>query len=62
MQLVQNYGCTLKSTDPNFLTLEHYDFSYIENTVYRLASEDTSLGHQVKIALNVIEKAYADYG
>lgn len=62
MQLVQNYGCTLKTTDPKLLTLEHYDFSYIEDTVYRLANQDSALGHQVKIALEVIEKAYAEYG
>ncbi|KAI8330859.1 hypothetical protein BC941DRAFT_439780 [Chlamydoabsidia padenii] len=60
--LVKNHGCTSRSTDPLLNILEQYDAAYIEKTVYELALVDDSLGHAVKEALDVIEKAYRLYG
>lgn len=57
-----NNGCTDIESDPHFETTQAYDFKYIERTVYELAAEDSSLGKDVKIALEVIEQAYKDYG
>lgn len=57
-----NHGCTDLPMDPKFETTNAYDFKYIESTVYKLAESDDSLGRNVKEALEVIEKAYLDYG
>lgn len=57
-----NHGCTGLPIDPNFETTQPFDFKYIEKTVYKLAESDDSLGHSVKEAIRVIEKAYQDYG
>ncbi|KAI9321813.1 hypothetical protein BX666DRAFT_1032315 [Dichotomocladium elegans] len=62
MQLVENHGCTLRPIDPRLATFDQYDFKYIEETVYKLAGRDDILAHQVNVALNVIEKAYLEYG
>ncbi|CAO3698609.1 unnamed protein product [Rhizopus stolonifer] len=58
-----NNGCTQQKTDPRFYQTELYDFKYIEETVYKLAdSDNTSLGRNVKEALETIEKTYREYG
>jgi FAD synthetase len=57
-----NHGCSELATDPHLETKQRYDFKYIEHTVYKLAESDDSLGRNVKVALEVIEKAYTDYG
>lgn len=57
-----NHGCTDLDMDPKLETTQHYDFKYIERTVYKLAERDDSLGHSVKVALQVIEQAYTEYG
>lgn len=57
-----NHGCTDLPIDPKFKTTLPFDFKHIEKTVYNLAESDDSLGHNVKEALRVIEKAYQDYG
>lgn len=53
-----NYGCN----DPVLETTQKYDFKYIERTVYQLAQVNDALGRDVKTALEVIEKAYKEYG
>lgn len=60
--LVRNHGCTSRATDPLLNGVEQYDTTYIEKTVYEVASTDDSLGHAVKEALDVIEQAYKLYG
>jgi hypothetical protein len=57
-----NHGCTARMVDPRLDTPLVYDFKYIEQTVYKLALSNSSLGHSVRQALKVIEKAYQDYG
>jgi FAD synthetase len=57
-----NHGCSHLAMDPHLETTQRYDFKYIEQTVYQLAEADDSLGRNVKVALEVIEKAYRDYG
>lgn len=58
-----NNGCTDLGSDPKLETTQTYDFKYIEQTVYQLAEEDeTPLSKDVKVALQVIEKAFRDYG
>lgn len=57
-----NHGCSEMPMDPHLETTQRYDFKYIEHTVYRLARTDGSLGRNIKVALEVIEKAYRDYG
>ncbi|KAG1101028.1 hypothetical protein G6F42_017567 [Rhizopus arrhizus] len=57
-----NHGCTDLDMDPKLETTQHYDFKYIERTVYKVAERDDSLGKSVKVALQVIEKAYEEYG
>jgi FAD synthetase len=59
---LNNHGCTELPTDPKLESTLSYDFKYIEKTVYKLAESDDSLGHSVKEALEVIEKAYREYG
>ncbi|ORE05505.1 adenine nucleotide alpha hydrolases-like protein [Rhizopus microsporus var. microsporus] len=57
-----NNGCTHQKVDPHFMTTEKYDFKYIQDTVYKLAETDTTLGHNVREALTTIERAYKNYG
>lgn len=53
-----SYGCKNSVTTG----AQEYDFEYIERTVYQLAQVNDSLGWDVKTALEVIEKAYTQYG
>ncbi|ORX60508.1 adenine nucleotide alpha hydrolases-like protein [Hesseltinella vesiculosa] len=60
--LAGNHGCTLRPIDPFLDTVDRYDFSYIEKTVYEASQAESPLGHSIRAALQVIEEAYERFG